>query len=359
MSDDTVSIDSWWAGQDPTRDLRFDQAVFPACTGLDISFLRLTQTGAQLQGSASTAFDLVLAALQQAGFGSTYKRYLVYYDGPAPQTDICGTGGGSFDAGPGYAIVWLQGCPGIATDGIAAHELLHALGAVPFGDPNHSCPGDSAHVCDSTLDVLYPYASGQPLTSLYLDFNHDDYYAHAPGWPDIQLSPWLHLLQVPQVPLAITLVGAGTVTSDLPGVACTASCTTQWDPGSVVTLNAAPATGTVFKGWQGSCTGAGYCVVTLATAASATAVFGVATISLHVGVVGHGAVACTPKCTAAFPEGTPLHLRAVPAKGWRFAHWNGAGCSGTRPTCSPSTTQRVAVGAQFTRIAPPPKPKKR
>jgi hypothetical protein len=44
MADDTASIDTWWVGQDPTRDLRFHQAVFSAsCTGLDISFLKLSE----------------------------------------------------------------------------------------------------------------------------------------------------------------------------------------------------------------------------------------------------------------------------------------------------------------------------
>ena len=34
--------------------------------------------------------------------------------------------------------------------------------------------------------------SGQPLSSLYLDFNHDDYYGHSGSWADIQDSLWLH-----------------------------------------------------------------------------------------------------------------------------------------------------------------------
>ena len=126
------------------------------------------------------------------------------------------------------------------TDTIATHELLHALGAVPPGDP-HTCPGDSGHPCDSPTDVLYPYASGGPLTSLVLDFNHDDYYGHSGSWPDIQDSLWLHRLDLPQESLALAFSGAGRITSDLPGVDCIAVCATQWDQGAVVTLTAAPA----------------------------------------------------------------------------------------------------------------------
>jgi Divergent InlB B-repeat domain len=354
IADDTSSIDTWWAGQDPTRDLRFDQAVYSTCTGLDISFLRLPVTAAQISaGGAENAFAAMLSQLEEAGFSNPYKDYLVYYDGPSVETDVCGTGGGNFDAGPGYAIVWMQGCPGIPTDGIAAHELLHALGAVPDGDP-HACPGDSAHVCDNPLDVLYPYASGDPLSSLFLDFNHDDYYGHSGSWPDIQDSPWLHLLQVPQVALGVTLVGSGDVTSDLPGVACTTSCSTQWDPGSKVTLHAAPTPPLRFVGWQGACSGQADCLLTLAQAQNVTAVFGPSTVAFHVRISGHGRVACTPHCATAYTVGVQLHLHAVPAKGWKFAGWGGA-CTGLQLACAPSTQATVTVHATFKRL--PPKPK--
>ena len=355
LADDTASIDTWWAGQDPTRDVRFDQAVFSACTALDISFLKLPDTAAQVSsGGAENAFGTMLTLLQQAGFTNPYKRYLVYYDGPAPEVDVCGTGGGDFATGPGYAIVWLEGCPGVPTDGIAAHELLHALGAVPDGDP-HTCPGDTAHVCDNPLDVLYPYASGQPLSALFLDFNHDDYYGHSGSWPDIQDSAWLHLLQVPQEALGVAFSGAGHVTGNLPGIDCTAACVTQWDQGATVTLHADPTPPLRFVGWQGACTGQADCTLSLAQAENVTAVFGPNTVAFHVRTTGRGTVVCTPHCAAAVTVGVALHLRAVPAKGWKFAGWAG-GCAGPRLTCAPSTEAAVSVHATFKRI--PPKPKK-
>src|SRR5438552_119644 len=86
----------------------------------------------------------------------------------------------------------------IPSDGVGAHELIHALGALPDGDRAHPCPGDAGHPCDSTSDILYPYASGGPLSSLILDVNHDDYYAHPDSdpWVDIQDSRWLHRLDL-------------------------------------------------------------------------------------------------------------------------------------------------------------------
>jgi hypothetical protein len=65
---------------------------------------------------------------------------------------------------------------------------------------------------------------------------------------------------------------------------------------------------------------------------------------------------CTPHCRAVVVFGSALRLRAVPAKGWKFAGWSG-GCAGLRLTCAPSTRAAVAVHATFKGI--PVKPKKK
>src|SRR5262249_19021561 len=160
------------------------------------------------------------------------------------------------------AIVFVQGCAGVPNSTIAAHELLHALGAVPVGAP-HACANDTAHVCDSNNDIMYPYTTGQPLSQLFLDFNHDDYYGHSASWPDIQDALWLRHLDAPQEALNVTFSGAGTVTSDLPGLVCSAACTTQWDQGSSVSLSATPSSGERFIRWSGACSGNGVCPLKL------------------------------------------------------------------------------------------------
>jgi hypothetical protein len=333
LATDIASIDAWWQGQDPTRILRFDQAAFPTCTAPDISFLRLPQPAASFT-DADTALDTIISDLTAAGLANPFKIYLVYYDGPPVQSQVCGTGGGEFDAGPGYATVWLQGCPGIPIDGIAAHELLHALGALPAGAP-HACPpnqGGSAHPCDSTQDVLYPYASGAPLSQLLLDAGHDDYYAHSGAWDDIQDSIWMHRLDLPQETLSVAFQGAGNVTSDQPGLVCTAICSTQWDQTAQVRLSATPAAGTRFIGWTGACTGSTVCDLTMNTAESTVAVFGPAVVTVRATVSGKGKVVCTPACSTHFPAGTALTMRAAPAKGWQFKAWTGA-CKGKQPVC--------------------------
>jgi hypothetical protein len=354
LADDIASISAWWQGQDPTRIPRFDQAAFGAATCADISFVRLGSSGATYTASAASgAFQRVSSELGLGGLGNSYKKYLVYYAGPSVQANVCGTGGGDFNSGRSYAIIWLRECTDVPSDTVAAHELLHAFGALPDG-ARHPCPptgGGSGHPCDSPNDILYPYASGGPLSSLVLDVNHDDYYAHPDSdpWVDIQDSHWLHRLDLGQVPLAVSLSGGpGTITSDVPGVDCAATCTTQWDQGAELRLTAVPAASDRFIRWSGSCTGNTDCVLKLAQAATATAVFGPLRIPVRLSVAGKGRITCVPGCARTVPGGEPLALRALPTTGWKFARWSGA-CKGTRPLCRPATTYSVVARAVFTK----------
>jgi Divergent InlB B-repeat domain len=346
LADDVTSMVSWWQGQDSTRIPNFDQASYPGGRCLDISLVRLPDPTARYAGTgANSDFQTLEQQLFGDGFSSPYKKYLVYYPGATADADICGTGAGDIDQGPSYAVVWLAGCPDVPIDTVATHELLHALGAVPPGDPH--CPSDPAHPCDSPTDVLYPYTSGEPLSQKVLDFNHDDYYGHSQPWPDVQDSLWLHRLDEQPVALAVGFSGgAGTVTSDVPGVDCTAACSTQWDPGTVVNLDAEPSGADRFVKWTGACTGGGDCQLTLAQADSATAVFGPLRIPLHITTVGKGKVTCTPKCAKTLAAGNFLSLKAVATKGWRFAGWGDA-CKGVRLTCTPATDYGLSVTARF------------
>jgi hypothetical protein len=349
LQDDVDSVSAWWTGQDPTRAPRFDLAAFPTGTCLDISFLRLTDATADLRG-ANVAFFRIERALESASFASEFKKYFVYYDGASVQDDICGTGQGQFSVGPAFALVWLQGCPGINDDSVGAHELIHSLGALPRGAP-HACPGDPGHPCDSPQDVLYPTADpARPLQQQILDVGHDDYYAHSGGWNDLQDSLWLRHLNTPQLPVSVTLAGTGTVTSLEPGIACGAPCTTQWDQGAFVTLKATPAAGQRFVRWSGACVGTSDCALQVNQAEAVTAVFGPALrrVRLTMSTRGRGTVRCSPSCSATIAAGKSLTLRAVAAKGWKFVSWSGA-CKGANPVCRPATVAAVSVRATFRR----------
>lgn len=348
MADDVASIETWWQGQDPTRVPRFDDAQFGTSRCLDISYVRLPESSAEL-GDGDVAFGLIRSELIDRGYANAWKDYLVYYDGPVPDPDVCGVGAGLFDAGPGFALVRLQACTDVPTDAVAAHELLHALGAVDPADP-HQCTGQNAgHPCDSTQDVLYPYSTpGVPLSSLILDVNHDDYYGMPPTdtWPDIQDSVWMHLLAAAQEPLSVAFGGVGTVVSDVPGVDCTSACTTSWDQGSRVALSGVGTPTTRFIRWTGACTGRGDCSLRMNGQVGVTAVFGPARIPVRVRTSGRGRVVCTPRCGSSFAAGSRLTLHAVAAKGWRFTGWSGA-CKGRSTICRPATDYALVVRARF------------
>jgi hypothetical protein len=357
MADDLASLSTWWAGQDPTRAPRIDNAAFPTGTCADISFVRLVEPGSFFAG-ANNAFNSIENDLETMGFANLFKKYVVYYDGPLVEQDVCGTGAGNFTSGPSIAVLWLAACPSVPTDAVEAHELLHALGALPAGAPN-ACTAannpvgafaDAGHPCDSSKDVLYPEATaGVPLAQLLLDVNHDDYYAHSGTWDDIEDSAWLHLLAAPVIPLAVKIAGAGVVTSVVPGIDCTSSCTTQWDGGTETALLAHAARGKRFVGWTGSCTGTADCDVTLGGAISVTATFGPTRVPVALTKTGKGIVSCMPKCAKTFAAGSPLTLRAVPAKGWKFASWTGDCAKVHIATCHPKTDFHVSSRAIFRR----------
>jgi hypothetical protein len=355
IADDVAQIQSWWASQDPTRVPRFDVTSFDCGPQPDLTLVRLPQAGSQLAPAQGRATSITVG-LTSAGLGSSFGKYLVYYDGPAEEPDLCGEAGGRADSGPDYAFVYATSCDGIPTASVAAHELLHALSALPEGAPNVCSAEDDGHPCDSTQDVLYPFASGEPLAQLILDVGHDDYYAHSGTWFDVQDSIWLtHVGD--QATLTVAVRGPGKVVSFQPGPDCTATCAVEWDRGTEVVLEAIPARGMRLVRWGGACRGEGECSTTLRGPSSVTALFAAARFRLSVTVGGKGLVrsaprglACSARCAAAFTSFKGVRLTATPARGWRFLRWSGA-CAGARPTCTVPMTKAAAARAVFARRA--------
>jgi hypothetical protein len=69
-------------------------------------------------------------------------------------------------------------------------------------------------------------------------------------------------------------MGSGTVTSSPSGIDCGTTCSAAYDSGTVVTLTATPAFGSIFTGWSGCDAGSGTtCTVTMSAARSVTASF--------------------------------------------------------------------------------------
>jgi hypothetical protein len=352
MQADAEQIEGWWRGQDPTRTPRNDIAAFSCGGQLDITTVRIARSNAQLtplQGRFSSIVD----GLTQAGLNSSFTKLLVYYDGPTDDNNVCGQGG-SESSGFGAAVVYYRSCTGVSTAAVAAHEVLHTLGAVSRSAP-HDCDGDqSGHTCDTEADLMFPAIGGEPLSAKLLDPGRDDYYGHAGGWADAQDSAWLVRLDG-QVPFAVTISGPGSVASDVPGLLCATSCTTTWNSGQRISLTATPGNGARLVRWRGACSGAAGCNVTVAPGAAVTALFASVSFRLTVAVNGKGAVrssqagiTCRPRCSASFRSFTPLRLTATPAKGWRFRSWSGA-CRGGKKTCTVPMSAATRARATFVR----------
>ncbi len=73
--------------------------------------------------------------------------------------------------------------------------------------------------------------------------------------------------------LTVSLGGDGSVASSPAGINCGATCSADYNPGTIVILTATPTIDSFFAGWFGACTGTGACVVTMNRAKSVTAIF--------------------------------------------------------------------------------------
>jgi len=352
MQTDAEQIDVWWRGQDTTRAPRNDLTQFACGQQLDITTVRLALSASQL-APLSGRFAAMFNALGAAGLRSSFTKYLVYYDAPVDDDDICGQGG-SDSSGFGLAVVYPQSCAGVSTADVGAHELLHTLGAVPPGAPNH-CPDENdAHTCDDPNDLMYPTTDLVPLSTKTLDPGRNDYYGHGGAWLDTQDSAWLVRLDS-QAQFTLSVSGSGSVTADVPGLQCAQTCTTTWNSGTRLALTPTPSPGAKLVRWGSACLGSAGCTVTVSPGTSVSALFAPATFRLTVGLSGRGVVrssqpgiACRPRCSATLPSYSPIKLTATAAKGWRFRSWGGA-CRGSKRSCSVPMTAATSARAVFIR----------
>ena len=133
--------------------------------------------------------------------------------------------------------------------------------------------------------------------------------------------------------------GAGTVVSSPPGINCGSTCSASFAYGSYIMLSASAATGSVFSGWSGACTGMMSCYFTLTTPQTVSASFAVAPASMNLGVYKTGTgsgnvssipggISCGAVCSASFTTGTMVTLVATADNGSTFSGWSGD-CAGS------------------------------
>ena len=160
---------------------------------------------------------------------------------------------------------------------------------------------------------------------------------------------------LPRYALTATLSGSGSVTSSPAGIDCGGDCSESYVSGTAVTLTATPASGHVFGGWSGACSGTSSCQVTMSSAKSVTATFkSLPSYQLTVKTRGSGSVTSSPAgiscggdCTESYMKDTEVTLTATPVDGFRFTGWSGA-CSGIG-TCRLTMKKALTVTATFRR----------
>jgi Divergent InlB B-repeat domain len=157
--------------------------------------------------------------------------------------------------------------------------------------------------------------------------------------------------------------GPGAVTSSPAGISCGATCASDFDQGSTVTLTAAEGLNSELAQWSGCDKVAGNkCEVTMSAARAVTATYGVKpllslyTVSVVKAGTGFGTVTSSPSgidcgssCTAEVLSGFDPTLTAVPAEGSIFSHWSGGGCSGSG-LCKKPVKASHTVKAFFTAV---------
>jgi hypothetical protein len=184
---------------------------------LDIGFVRLAKTDAQMRGTdpnntsiaTGTAFvrERIERELEAMNLIAPNKLYAVYYEG----SSVYACGGGAYPPliEDRVGAMYLGGMPPGVTmpcgetrpwgqpsltpnyiDYGMLHELVHSLGFVPEGAPNQHTYG---HVYDGastepSRDLMYsPRTSSDPSWNidaaggLLLDINGDDYYTTSPA----------------------------------------------------------------------------------------------------------------------------------------------------------------------------------
>ena len=74
--------------------------------------------------------------------------------------------------------------------------------------------------------------------------------------------------------VSVVTTGSGSVVSSPAGITCPGTCVQSFAPGKVVTLTAAPDSGSSFSGWSGGCAGTDPCILAGNTSVTVTATFG-------------------------------------------------------------------------------------
>ncbi|MBI5893458.1 MAG: hypothetical protein HZB79_07395 [Deltaproteobacteria bacterium] len=100
----------------------------------------------------------------------------------------------------------------------------------------------------------------------------------AVGVGPCQYVPPIITEPIPELAVVKSGAGTGVVVSSPVGINCGADCSEAYAVGTVVTITAAPDSGSIFAGWSGACSGTGTCTITMDANKSVTAAFDIQTL---------------------------------------------------------------------------------
>jgi hypothetical protein len=196
--------------------------------------------------------------------------------------------------------------------------------------PGSRFAGWSGGGCSGTGDCMVTVAAGSSVTATFLRIEHT-------------------------IAVVKAGAGAGAISSAPSGISCGGTCSDRFFEGDTITLTADPATGAVFTGWSGPCSGRRGCTFTVTGDTTVRAEFRVAEWTLAVALGGEGLgtvtdpsanIHCGLTCSGVYLHGTQIALVAKASPGSFFAGWHGC----DRPdgaTCHATVDHEETVGAIF------------
>jgi alpha-tubulin suppressor-like RCC1 family protein len=154
--------------------------------------------------------------------------------------------------------------------------------------------------------------------------------------------------------LNVGVTGSGAVVSNPAGINCGATCTAAFGANATVTLTATPASGYMFSGWTGPCSGSGTCTVTMSQAKTVNATFALIGSTTTSTTTTTSTVATTTTTTLPKVPGAPTGVMAAAGNGLIVVSFIAPVSTGSSPiiaytaTCNPDNIKAIGAASPIT-----------